>query len=132
MESKSRFTCSRYHPITDSADPFASSNKNSLSLLTILEYIQSLSDYKLRWELLYKLFLPLPQWRRQELAKLYCEKSNMKECFKKIFNEDEPFGHHKSKLLELLIDDKSKSMAARLYHTMNSGENFRVYIYFFN
>ena len=68
------FTCSRYHPITDSADPFASSNKNSLSLLTILEYIQSLSDYKLRWELLYKLFLPIPQWQRQELAQLYCEK----------------------------------------------------------
>uniref|UniRef100_A0A915NPF9 Uncharacterized protein n=1 Tax=Meloidogyne floridensis TaxID=298350 RepID=A0A915NPF9_9BILA len=74
MESKSRFTCSRYHPITDSTDPFASSNKNNLSLLTILEYIQSLSEYKLRWELLYKLFLPIPQWRRQELAQLYCEK----------------------------------------------------------
>nr|CAD2188636.1 unnamed protein product [Meloidogyne enterolobii] len=46
----------------------------------------------------------------------------MKECFKKIFYEDEPFGHHKSKLLELLIVDRSKSMTARLYHTMNSGE----------
>uniref|UniRef100_A0A915NGF7 Uncharacterized protein n=1 Tax=Meloidogyne floridensis TaxID=298350 RepID=A0A915NGF7_9BILA len=64
----------RYHPINDSTDPFASSNKNSLSLLIILEYIQSLSEYKLRWELLNKLFLPIPQWRRQELAQLYCEK----------------------------------------------------------
>ncbi|CAK5102123.1 unnamed protein product [Meloidogyne enterolobii] len=76
MASKSEFTCSRYHPITDSTDPFTKSDKNrSASLLTILEYIQSLSDYdKLRWELQNKLFLPLPQWRRQELAKLYCEK----------------------------------------------------------
>uniref|UniRef100_A0A915MXX2 Uncharacterized protein n=1 Tax=Meloidogyne javanica TaxID=6303 RepID=A0A915MXX2_MELJA len=78
LEYPPRFTCSRYHPITDSTDPFASSNKNSLSLLTILEYIQSLSEYKLRWELLYKLFLPIPQWRRQELAQLYCEKISEK------------------------------------------------------
>nr|CAD2203385.1 unnamed protein product [Meloidogyne enterolobii] len=124
MASKSEFTCSRYHPITDSTDPFTKSAKNrSASLLTILEYIQSLSDYdKLRWELQNRLFLPLPQWRRQELAKLYCEKSNMKECFKKIFYGSEQFGHHKSQLLELLIDDRSKSLAERLYYTMNSGE----------
>jgi len=56
-------------------------------LLRILESIQILSvsilhrkedrekeDKKLRWQLLNKLFLPLPQWRRQETAQLYCEK----------------------------------------------------------
>ena len=56
-------------------------------MLRILESIQILSvsivprkedrdkeDKKLRWQLLNKLFLPLPQWRRQETAQLYCEK----------------------------------------------------------
>uniref|UniRef100_A0A915M9P5 Uncharacterized protein n=1 Tax=Meloidogyne javanica TaxID=6303 RepID=A0A915M9P5_MELJA len=92
MNKESEFTCSRYYPITDS-----NNDNGSKSLLRILESIQILSvsilhrkedrdkeDKKLRWQLVNKLFLPLPQWRRQETAQLYCEKFYNIQISKKI------------------------------------------------
>ncbi|KAL7077173.1 hypothetical protein ACQ4LE_004039, partial [Meloidogyne hapla] len=120
INDKPDFECSRYYP----------SNYGEKSLFTILQSIQILSDYNSRWELLNKLFLPLPQWHRAETAELYCRKvfnienGDMKKCLNELFKDfNQQRGHHKSKLLELLIDERSKSLAERLYYTLNIADS---------
>ncbi|KAF7623429.1 hypothetical protein Mgra_00010256 [Meloidogyne graminicola] len=83
---------------------------------------------EIRWPLINQLFLSIPQWRREDIIVIYCEKNKIKEenCFDKIFEEYDDESRDKSKLLELLIIDKKDALTERLYYTLKSYNNRKI------
>ena len=59
--------CSRFHTNTEAED-------GRKTLVSILKEIKTSQQPKeTRWYWINKLFLPIPQWRREETALLYCK-----------------------------------------------------------
>nr|CAD2203390.1 unnamed protein product [Meloidogyne enterolobii] len=126
--------CSRFHTNTEAK---VNGRKPLFSILK--EIITSQQPKETRWDWINKLFLPIPQWRREETALLYCknglkmeDEQNLSSCLEEIFNEfnQKPLSEllknnidekrERSELLEVLIKDRSESLAERLYSTINS------------
>nr|CAD2188641.1 unnamed protein product [Meloidogyne enterolobii] len=90
------FKCSRYYPISDI-------NNQRKSLILILKEINSRTKGikkerdddriidNIPWMKIMEVFLPLPQWRREELLHVYCNKvlriynMDLETCFEKTF-----------------------------------------------
>nr|CAD2157986.1 unnamed protein product [Meloidogyne enterolobii] len=60
--------CSRFHSNTE-----ANENGRKPLFSILKEIITSQQTKETRWDWINKLFLPLPQWRREETALLYCK-----------------------------------------------------------
>ncbi|KAF7635465.1 hypothetical protein Mgra_00005141 [Meloidogyne graminicola] len=97
------------------------------TLSEIKEGEKCFKNKEIVWHLINNLFLSLSQRQGEKTAILYCENvlkirnRNITECLKNIFEEFNQMKNgqkDKSKLLELLIIDKSEALAERLLYTL--------------
>nr|CAD2157972.1 unnamed protein product [Meloidogyne enterolobii] len=80
-----------------------------------------------------EVFLPLPQWRREELLHVYCNKvlriynMDLETCFEKTFADYQSLRSIRKFLLKKLINDKNEEMAKIIYYILKKGIFFDNY-----